>query len=255
MTEMSPTAAGRVAVVTGAGQGIGAAVARDLAARGYRVAVLDRNGAGAKEVARSIGDGAGVLAVEADVADAESMAAARAAVIDTFGGVDVLVNNAAIFSTLTMRPFEEIGLDEWDRVMAVNVRGPFLCARAFSPDLRASARGRIVNLTSGAVFMGRPGYLHYVASKSALIGLTRSLAREFGDSGVTVNAIAPGSTETEVPRDTVTPADVARIVAGQAIKRRQTAADLVGTVAFLAGAESDFVTGQTLVVDGGMVFQ
>lgn len=243
---------GRVAVVTGAGQGIGAALARDLAARGYRVAVLDRNGAGAKDVARSAGPEA--LAVEADVADEESMAAARSAVVETFGGVDVLVNNAAIFSTLTMRPFEEIGVDEWDRVMAVNVRGPFLCARVFSPELRASARGRIVNLSSGAVFLGRPGYLHYVASKAALIGLTRSLAREFGGSGVTVNAIAPGSTETEVPRDTVTPDDVARIVAGQAIKRRQTAADLVGTVAFLAGADSDFVTGQTLVVDGGMVF-
>ena len=182
------------------------------------------------------------------------MAAARATVVDAFGRVDVLVNNAAIFSTLVMRPFEEIESTEWDRVMAVNVRGAFLCVRAFGPDLRSAEHGRVVNLSSGAVLLGRPGYLHYVASKSALIGMTRSLARELGADGVTVNAIAPGSTETEVPRATVTAADVAAIVGGQAIKRRQKASDLVGVVAFLADETSDFVTGQTLVVDGGMTF-
>lgn len=243
---------GRVAIVTGAAQGIGAAVARDLVARGYRVAMLDVNQAAVE--ARAAEVGAASVGIAVDVTQIESLTDARDVVLGRFGRVDVLVNNAAVFSTLDMRPFEQIPIDEWDRVMAVNVRGVFACCTVFSADLRASGCGRVINISSGAAFMGRPGYLHYIASKSAVVGMTRSLAREFGSSGVTVNAVAPGSTETEVPRATVTEADVAAIVSAQAIKRRQKSADLLGAVAFFAAAESTFVTGQTLIVDGGVVF-
>jgi 3-oxoacyl-[acyl-carrier protein] reductase len=247
-----PPLAGRAVLVTGAGQGLGRAFAHRLARDGARVAVADRNAAAAGAVADEIG--AEALAVPVDVADEDAVAAMVDAVAGTFGGLDVLVNNAAVFSTLEMRPFEEIGVPEWDLVMAVNVRGPFLCARAAAPLMRRAGGGRIVNISSAAVLLGRPGYLHYVTSKSAVIGMTRSLATELGPDGVTVNAVLPGSTETEVPRATVTAEQVARIVERQAVKRRQVPGDLVGVVAFLAGPDSGFMTGQCLNVDGGAAF-
>lgn len=252
MAEPSGPLADRVALVTGGGQGLGRAFARRLARDGARVAVADRNAAAARAVAAEIGTAA--LAVPVDVADEGAVATMVDAVATAFGGVDVLVNNAALFSTLEMRPFERIGVPEWDAVMAVNVRGPFLCARAVAPLMRRAGQGRIVNISSAAVLLGRPGYLHYVTSKAAVIGMTRSLATELGPDGVTVNAVLPGSTETEVPRATVTPEQVARIVDRQAVKRRQVPDDLVGVVAFLAGPDSGFITGQCLNVDGGAAF-
>jgi 3-oxoacyl-[acyl-carrier protein] reductase len=167
------------------------------------------------------------------------------------GRIDILINNAGVFSTLDMRPFDQIPLEEWELVLRVNVTGPFLCSRAVLPAMRRAKWGRIVNMASGAVTMGRPNYLHYIASKSALAGMTGSMARELGADGITVNAILPGATFTEIERKTVSPEQKERIVAQQCINRPETPDDLVGTVLFLSSDASAFLTGQCLTVDGG----
>jgi 3-oxoacyl-[acyl-carrier protein] reductase len=195
--------------------------------------------------------GGKALAVRTDVADQASVELMARVVEDQCGRIDTLVNNAGIFSTLEMRPFEKIPLDEWERVLRVNVTGPFLCARAVLPAMRKRKRGRIINIASAAVQLGRPNYLHYITSKSALIGMSRSMARELGGDGITVNAIMPGATFTEIERKTVTPEQKQRIVAMQCIPRAETPDDLVGTVLFLASDHASFITGQTLNLDGG----
>lgn len=171
-----------------------------------------------------------------------------------FKRIDVLVNNAAIFSTIQMKPFEEITFEEWNGLMAVNLTGTFLCCQAVAPSMRAQQGGSIINISSGSVATGRPWYAQYVASKAGVVGLTRALARERGADNITINAIMPGSTETEVPRETVTPEQAQAIVAGQSIHRRETPQDLVGAMVFLASEDSRFITGQTLLVDGGQNF-
>jgi 3-oxoacyl-[acyl-carrier protein] reductase len=241
---------GRVAIVTGAAQGLGRAFAARLSADGARVVVADRNGPKAAVVAEEVGG----HAVQVDVADQASVAAMADQVVGWFGRVDILVNNASLFSTLRMRPFDEIPVDEWDEVMAVNVRGTFLCTRAVVPAMRAAGYGKVVNISSATVWIGRPDYLHYVTSKAAVIGMTRALATELGPYNITVNAVTPGATQTEIPRATLTPEQAERIVAGQAIKRREVPADLVGVVSFLSSSDSDFMTGQTLNIDGGAAF-
>jgi len=163
------------------------------------------------------------IGVEASVADLARSLETK------LGRVDILVNNAAIFSTLDMQPFEQIPFAEWERVLKVNVTGPFLCSRAVLPLMRQS-RGRIINIASGAVTLGRPNYLHYITSKAALIGMTRSMARELGPSGITVNAILPGATFTEIERKTVSPQQKAAIVAMQCVPRPQVPEDLVGAL-------------------------
>lgn len=245
--------ASRVAIVTGAAQGLGRAFAHRLAAEGAVVAVADRNVKGARAVVDELGD-EHALAVEVDVADEASVEAMVVSVVERWARVDVLVNNASIFSSIRMKPFEEISVTEWDDLMAVNVKGAFLCARAVAPVMKSAGYGKIVNISSATIWIGRPNYLHYVTSKAALIGMTRAMSRELGPFNVTVNAVTPGATETEVPRETVTPEQSLQIVAGQAIKRREVPADLVGTVAFLASRDSDFITGQTINVDGGAAF-
>jgi 3-oxoacyl-[acyl-carrier protein] reductase len=164
------------------------------------------------------------------------------------------VNNAALFSTLDMQPFEEIDLDQWRRVLDVNLTGPFICCRAVAPIMRKLGRGRIVNISSSTVLMGRPYYAHYVSSKAGVVGLTRALANELGSDGITVNAVMPGYTQTEVPRKTVTPQQAEKLVGMQAIQRQLTPEDLVGAIAFLASDDAAFMTGQTLLVDGGVSF-
>jgi 3-oxoacyl-[acyl-carrier protein] reductase len=238
---------GRVAIVTGAGQGLGRAFAHAFAARGAIPVIAEIN----EEKARAVAGETRGLCVPTDVSDPASVAAMARATLEAFGRIDVLVNNAAIFSTLEMRPFDEIPLEEWERVLRVNVTGAFLCARAVAPAMRNAGWGRIVNIGSGAVSLGRPNYLHYVASKAALVGMSNSLARELGAHGITVNAILPGATFTEVPRKTVTPEQKRAIVGMQCIPRPEVPEDLVGAVVFLASPAAGFVTGQALTVDGG----
>jgi len=243
------------AVVTGAGQGIGRAFARALAAEGVPVAVADVNLANADRVCAELIDAGGrALSVQVNVADPGSVDAMARAVEERLGPPRILVNNAAIFSTLSMRPFTEIPLDEWNQVLAVNITGAFLCARALVPGMAAAGSGKIVNISSSTVMLGRPNYLHYVTSKAAMIGFTRALASEAGHHGITVNAIAPGSTETEIERKTITRADRERLAASSALRRVQVPSDLIGALLFLTSSDSDFMTGQTLVVDGGISF-
>jgi 3-oxoacyl-[acyl-carrier protein] reductase len=243
----------RVVLVTGAAQGIGRAFARRFAELGWHVVVADIQDGRAAEVAAELGGGEH-LATGIDVTDADSVAAAVEAAVARFGGIDVLINNAAIFSSIEMKPFEEITADEWRGVIDVNLTGTFLCSQAVAGVMRGRAGGSIVNVSSSTVLMGRPFYAHYVSSKAGVIGFTRALARELGEAGITVNAIMPGSTETEVPRDSASPSQAQEIVARQAIARRLQPDDIVGAAVFLASPEARLITGQSIVVDGGISF-
>lgn len=243
---------GRVAIITGAGQGIGRAFARGFAQAGAKVVIAERNKENADKVAGELAaEGGRALAVQTDVADEGSVVDMIAAADREFGRIDILINNAGVFSTLEMRPFDQIPIEEWEQVLRVNVTGPFLCSRAVLPAMRRAKWGRIINMASGAVTLGRPNYLHYIASKSALAGMTGSMARELGADGITVNAILPGATFTEIERKTVSTEQKQRIVAQQCIPRPETPDDLVGTALFLASDASAFLTGQSITVDGG----
>jgi 3-oxoacyl-[acyl-carrier protein] reductase len=245
----------RTVLVTGGGQGIGRAFAERFSAEGAAVVVADRNGDAAATAAEKINAGGGrAQAATVDVTDPAAVGRVVGETVDRWGRLDVLVNNAAIFSTITMKPFDEIELAEWEAVVRVNLTGTFVCCKAVAPVMRRQRFGRIVNISSSTVLMGRAEYAHYVASKAGVVGLTRALARELGADGVTVNAIMPGSTETEVPRETVSPDQARAIVGAQSVKRRITAADVVGAAVFLASPDADLVTGQTIVVDGGLNF-
>jgi len=247
--------AGRCAIVTGAGGGLGRAFSVGFARAGAKVVAADLDVAAAEAtVAQIAGAGGSAVAVGVDVADEASAAAMAAAALDSFGAVDVLVNNAAIYAGLQRRPFDEIPVAEWDRVMAVNLRGPWLCAKACAAPLRASTLGgSIVNVASATVLSGSPLWAHYVASKGALIALSRVMARELGGDGVRVNALAPGFTLTEASRDLIDDADSYGVGRG-AIKRSLQPDDIVGTAVFLASGASAMITGQTFVVDGGRQF-
>lgn len=248
-----PSLKERVVIVTGAGQGIGRVFAKGFAQAGARVVIAELNESKAASVAAEILEAGGqALAVTTDVADEASIKEMVEVVEDEWDRIDVLINNAGIFSTLEMRPFDQIPLEEWEKVLRVNLTGPFLCARAVLPAMRRAQWGRIINVASGAVRLGRPNYLHYIASKAALAGMSLSMARELGKDGITVNAILPGATFTEIERKTVTPEQKERIVAMQCIPRPEVPEDLVGAVLFLASDASGFVTGQSINLDGGV---
>lgn len=244
---------GRVVIITGAGQGIGREYARQLAAAGAVPIVAEINEDNARRVVDEIlASGGSAMAVHTDVADAASVADAVRSVMDAYGRIDGLVNNAGIFSTLKMREFTDIPLDEWDLVLRVNITGCFLMARAVAPVMKEQNWGRIINITSGSVPLGVKNYMHYVTSKSALIGMTNSMARELGAFGITVNAVQPGGTFTEVPRETVTEAGKAWLKQTQCIPREEVPMDLVGLVLFLNTEAAGFITGQTIACDGGL---
>ena len=240
----------KVAIVTGGARNIGAVYAGALAAEGARVVVADvlDGSAAAKDIREAGGE---AVAVETDVSREDDTLRMAQAAVDAFGRVDILVNNAAIYLSINRRPFYEISAEEWDRVTSVNIKGAFLCAKAVLPHMRDQGGGRIINISSNTVMAGTPNFLHYVASKAALIGMTRSMARELGAFGINVNAIAPGLVEHE--GQTVPPEISASRVDARSIKRQQVPQDLTGAVLYLASPDSDFVTGQTLVVDGGNI--
>lgn len=244
----------RVVFITGAGQGIGRAYALAFARAGAIPVIAELNAQKGREVASEIErSGARALAVATDVGSSASVNAAVAAAVKAFGRVDVLINNAAIFTALGRRPFDEIPEEEWERVMRVNVTGSWLCARAVAPLMRGARSGRIINVSSSTVPMGLPMFMHYVTSKAAVIGMTRVMARELGPSGITVNCILPGMTETEVENPARTDTIRGRVLELQCLKRLEVPEDLVGTVLFLASPASAFITGQSIAVDGGSV--
>jgi NAD(P)-dependent dehydrogenase (short-subunit alcohol dehydrogenase family) len=236
-----------VAIVTGAGRGIGVAYAKALAAEGARVCATDiRDTARTVDIIRKQGG----EAIAADVTEPGAVAAMVAETIARFGKVDVLVNNAAVFADLERGHFMDISSADWDRVMTVNTRGVFECVKAVVPDMRKRRYGKIINIASGTVFKGSTGLCHYVASKGAVIAMTRVMARELGDDNICVNAIAPGMTLSEALvgrqdyENSATPDT-------RCFKRHERPEDLTGALVFLASGESDFMTGQTMVVDGG----
>ena len=244
----------RVVVVTGAGQGIGREVAHQFAAAGAIAVIADVSASSAKSVAAEIEAAGGrTMAVVVDVAEDASVDSMVHAVQNPFKRIDVLVNNASLFSNLAKRAFDEIPLSEWRRVMDVNVTGSFLCARAVAPLMREQGFGRIINVSSDSVHRGTRNYLHYVTSKSALIGMTNSLARELGPHGVTVNCIRPGTVETEVEERMANfTAEVRqRNIDLQCIPRTVVPSDLAGLMIFLATPAASFITGQTIACDGG----
>ncbi|AUW57095.1 dehydrogenase [Sphingobium sp. SCG-1] len=245
----------RVAIVTGGASGIGLEFSRRLASDGAAVVIVDIDGA-TEAAARLISQGLKAIGVRANVSSEDDVAGMVEAACSTFGGLDILVNNAALFSTLAPGPFSAISVDDWQKVMAVNVLGPFLTARAAVSAMRARGAGRIVNIASNTVHKGAPGLLHYVTSKGAVIGMTRALARELGADNITVNALAPGFTLSSGVTANAAYQDTfkAAAVDVRAIRRDQVPQDLVGALAFLASDDAAFMTGQTLVVDGGNIF-
>jgi 3-oxoacyl-[acyl-carrier protein] reductase len=242
----------RVVVITGGGKGIGKVYAQELARVGARVVAADIDGEAAKSVAAAIAaDGGEALGLATDISDPAAVDAFARATLERFGTVDVLINNASLMSALARRSWLEIPVEEWDRVMAVNLRGMFLTCRAFVPAMRQKGHGKIVNISSSRVWEGTPNRLHYTTSKAGVIGFTRALAREVGEWGITVNAVTPGNTQSDTQVGSSAPDYLKGRIEGRVIARAQVPEDLVGAVMFLASAASDFMTGQTINVDGG----
>ncbi len=247
----------RVSIITGSGQGLGRAFAKAFAERGAVSIIAEINAANAEKVAAEITDAGGkALAIETDVRESGSVRAMVDRTLAEFGRIDVLINNAALLQGISRVPVDQISDEEWDDIQRVNVTGAFYCVRAVVPYMRKAGWGRIINISSDTVLLPPPmTFAHYVTSKAALIGLTRELARELGADGITVNAIMPGSTETEVNRsEEVLQNRIKHVVPRQAIPRVEVADDLVGAALFLASDEAGFITGQSLPVNGGLAF-
>lgn len=245
---------GRVAVITGGGHGIGKAYARRLAEEGAAVVIAEIDSQAAESTAKELtDDGFSALGIATDVSDEQSLHDMVERALATLGRIDILVNNAAVFATIPISrlPFDQIDPKEWDRVMEVNVKGTWFACRAVVPAMKRQGGGKIINIASSIVYKGVGGRIHYVTSKAAILGFTRTLARDLGDHNITVNCVAPGSTlsEERASQDIIKYRESA--AQGRALKRVQTPQDVVGAVAFFASHDSDFISGQTLIVDGG----
>ena len=249
---MSGRLSGRVAIVTGGAQGIGRVYARRLLSEGAQVVVADIDDQGALETARQLGEGA--LALHTDVSDKSSVRQMVERTVDSLGRVDVLVNNAALFGPLEYQPIEDISVELWDRVMAVNVRGVFLCCQAVAPVMKRQGAGKIINIASGILLSAPPNFAHYITSKGAVFAMTRALARELGPSGITVNSLAPGLTLSDAVFLHHAPERIEQTRSSRPLPRDELPEDLEGALAFLASDDSNFMTGQMLVVNGGAQF-
>ncbi len=245
----------RVVIITGGGQGIGRGYAHHFAAQGSIPVIAELDGENGERVRAEVEEKGGrALAIQTDVADKAAVDALAAKTLAAFGRIDVLINNAAVFSRITMAPFWELSVDEWKAAMDVNITGSFLCARAVVPAMQAARWGRIVNVTSGTVKTGPPNYLHYVTSKAAIIGMTRSMARELGAWNITVNTFWPGVTKTEVERPSVPEHMFAKFVEQQVIKHSTRLEDMAKPMMFLCSDEASYITGQIMEADGGLNF-
>ncbi len=247
---------GKIIIVTGGGHGLGREYCFALAGEGARVVAADIDKPAAEKTAREITEQGGTaLAVATDVSDEASTRALARTVVDRFSRIDALINNAAIVFAIKISrvPVDQLDVKEWDRVMAVNTRGTFLCTKAVVPFMKAQGSGKIINVASSTVMDGSPLRSHYVTSKAANIGFTRCVARELGDFNITVNCLAPGSVLT-APDDPEAVKIAHRASQSRCLKRVEMPADMVGTVIFLCSPDSDFISGQTIVVNGGANF-
>lgn len=246
---------GKTAIVTGGAQGIGRTLAEGLAAEGAKLVIADREGAesAAREMTAANQTAMGVVC---DVSAEEDVRSMAEQAVEAYGRIDILVNNAGIYSTLLPGPFEEQTAEDWRRVLDVNVVGAFLCCKAVVGQMRKQGSGRIINLSSGTPFKGVPYLLHYVASKGAINGMTRALAKELGADGILVNGIAPGFTLSDGVLDNPVQLEKLQDISlkTRVLQRDQVPGDLVGACVFFASDDSAFITGQTLVVDGGAYF-
>jgi 3-oxoacyl-[acyl-carrier protein] reductase len=243
---------GKVVIVTGGGTGIGKVYSQRLAEGGARVVLADIAAEASEAVAAGIRDAGGeAIAIRTDVIDPDAVQAMVDQTIGKWGRIDGLINNASLMSVLPRGDWFRIPIDEWDRVMAVNLKGIFLCCRAVYPHMKAQGGGRIVNISSSRIWAGNPNRLHYTTSKAGVVGLTRALAREVGDDKIGVNAITPGFTESETQMASSSSNYVAGRDQSRCFKRPQYPDDLVGAVMFLISDASAFITGQTINVDGG----
>ena len=241
------------AIVTGGARGLGRVYCVALAGAGFDVVVADV--LDTQEATEEIEAGGGrAVGVRADISSAADNQALAAAAAEAFGTIDVLINNAAFYTQIVRGPFHEVSQDEWDRAFEINVRGTWLACCAVYPYMREQGSGKIINISSTTCFKGTVGFPHYVASKSAIVGLTRCLAQELGPDGITVNVVSPDL----IPNPSLRPSDTVSdefVVAARPLKRTQTPEDMLGTILYLASGASDFVTGQNLVVNGGAFFQ
>jgi 3-oxoacyl-[acyl-carrier protein] reductase len=254
-TAIYPSLRDRVVIITGGGQGLGRAYAHNFAAQGAIPVIAEVNEENGARVVQEIEQQGGrALSVRTDVSDEASTLAMADAALSAYGRIDCLINNAAVFSKITIAPFWELPVAEWQSAMDVNINGAFFCSRAVVPAMQKAHWGRIINVASTTVPTGRANYLHYITSKSAMIGMTRSMARELGDYNVTVHLFWPGAVETEIERPSVSGAQFEAIAQQQCIKRPATTDEYAGFMLFLCSDDAEYMTGQAMAANGGIAF-